>query len=388
MVRIQLVTRVSVLLTALFIIGAVGRTQAQDYVPGEVLVKFKAGPFSGGRETARIGAWQIGVVRGVGVSRLRLPRGMSVEAAVAHFSRLPSVEFAEPNGIFRLLTEPNDPSFVAGQQWSLAKIRAPEAWSITIGSSSVKVAVLDTGVNLAHSDLAGKVVLTKDLTVSDGVDDVNDVNGHGTHTAGTVAADTNNAIGVASLGWETRLMIGKVVMDNGTGILAEVAAGIDWATENGAKVISMSVCAWKGFNTLKVAVDNAWNRGVVLVAAAGNGGERKPAYPGAYENCISVAATDQNDAKAGFSNYGSWIDCAAPGVSILSTTRSGGYASWSGTSMATPHVAALAALLWTTEWGTSAASVRDRILITGVTVTNGFGAYPTKRIDAFAAVAP
>ncbi len=388
MFRTALAIKVSALVAVVILIGAAARTHAQDYAPGEVLVKFKAGPFSGGRESARIGARQIGVVQGAGVSRVRLPRGMSVSAAVAYFGRLSGVEFAEPNYIFRLLVDPDDPYFVAGQQWSLAKIRAPQAWDITMGSSSVMVAVLDTGCDMTHPDLAGKVVLAKDLTVSDGIDDANDGNGHGTHVAGTVAAYTNNATGVASIGGNTSLMIGKVIRNDGSGLLSEIADGINWASENGAKVINMSIGHTRGMSTMKIAVDNAWKNGVVLVAAAGNSNVSGSLYPAAYTNCISVAATDTSDNKAGFSNYGRTVDCAAPGVSIISTTRGGTYASWSGTSMATPHVAGLAALVWTTTYGTSATSVRNRIETTGVTVTSGFGAYPTKRIDAFAAVQP
>ena len=161
----------------------------------------------------------------------------------------------------------------------------------------------------------------------------------------------------------------KVLDDTGSGYYSWIANGITWAADNGAKVINMSLGGSSASSTLKRAVNYAWGKGVVLAAAAGNSGNRSPTYPAYYPNCIAVAATDSNDLKTSWSSFGSWVDVAAPGVDILSTFpnhsyqigKALGYDKGSGTSMATPHVAGLAALVWATGYGTSNTSVRARI---------------------------
>jgi hypothetical protein len=234
-------------------------------------------------------------------------------------------------------------------------------------------------------------VANKNFTTSSTVDDLY---GHGTHCAGIAAATTNNSIGVAGVGFNTSLMNVKVLGDNGSGQYSWIANGITWAADNGAKVISLSLGGSSGSYTLQNAVNYAWNKGVVVVAAAGNNGNTASVYPAYYSNCIAVAATDQNDAKASFSTYGSWVDVAAPGVSIYSTlpnhSNSIGttnYGSLSGTSMSTPHVAGLAALVWATSYGTSNTSVRSRIESTADAIS-GTGTYwKYGRINANKAVA-
>lgn len=357
---------------------------AQDFAPGQVLVKFKPGA-SGVLENVFIGAFPVERLPVLQVDRVLLPPGMPVAAAIRYYRYLPTVEFAEPNYIYRAHLIPNDQHY--GVQWGLPKISAPAAWDITIGQASVRVAVLDTGFDTDHPDLASKVVLSRDFTILNGSPNtVEDGNGHGSHTAGIVAAATNNAIGVAALGWNTSLMVGKVLGDNGSGYLNEIANGITWAADNGAKVINMSLGGPSGSTTLLNAVNYAWNRGVVIVASAGNNGNTQPNYPAYYTNCIAVAATDRNDRRASFSTYGSWVDCAAPGVDIASTYKNNTYVYMSGTSMAAPFVAALAALVWTTPYATSNTAVRSRVTTTGDAVSSGFGRYPTKRINAWRAV--
>jgi thermitase len=163
-------------------------------------------------------------------------------------------------------------------------------------------------------------------------------------------------------------MNGKVLGDNGSGTWSSVANGIIWAADNGARVINLSLGGTSHSTTLENAVNHAWGRGAVIVAAAGNSNTSTLTYPAAYANVIAVGATDQNDARASFSNFGTWVDVAAPGVDILSTTprvgRTDQYATKSGTSMAAPFVAGLAGLVWTTGWGTSNTAVRDRIQAT------------------------
>ena len=224
----------------------------------------------------------------------------------------------EPDYEVRVEQTPNDPDF--SQQWGMAKIQAPQAWDVTRGSSSVKVAIVDTGIKLNHPDLAAKIVAARNFTTSSTVDDVY---GHGTHVAGIAAAVTNNGLGVAGVGYNASLMSVKVLGDTGSGYHSDIANGIIWATDNGANVINMSLGGPSSSTTLQQAVDYAWSHGVVVVAAAGNGGNSVPSYPGAYANVIGVAATDPNDRLYSFSTYGDWVDVAAPG-NALSTTKDGG----------------------------------------------------------------
>jgi thermitase len=301
-----------------------------------------------------------------------------------------AVLFAEPDFIAKAIGTPNDPSF--GNQWGMTKIQAPQAWDITTGQPSIKIAILDTGVDQDHEDLAGKIVANKNYTTSGTVDDRY---GHGTHVAGIAAAATNNGIGVAGVGYNSTIMNVKVLDDTGSGYYSWVASGITWAADNGAKVINMSLGGSSSSSTLESAVNYAWGKGVVIVAAAGNSGNTARLYPGYYTNVIAVGATDSNDAKASFSTYGSWVDVAAPGVNIFSTLPnhanqigSQNYDYLSGTSMATPYVAGLAGLVWATSCGTSNTNVRNRIQSTADPIT-GTGTYwQYGRINAYKAVAP
>ena len=248
------------------------------------------------------------------------------------------VEYVEPDYPVYADETPNDTNFSG--QWGMSKIQAPQAWGVTHGSSSIKIAILDTGIDLTHPDLAAKIVATKNFSTST---TVSDVYGHGTHCAGIAAAITNNSTGVAGAGYNSNLMDVKVLNDNGSGYTSAISQGIIWAADNGANVINLSLGATGGSTTFQQAVDYAWNKGVVVVAAAGNNGSSNPSYPAYYSNTIAVAATDENDKLYSFSNYGDWVDVAAPG-SAYSTLPNSGYGNMSGTSMATPFVSGLAAL--------------------------------------------
>ncbi|HWA83758.1 MAG TPA: S8 family serine peptidase [Fimbriimonadaceae bacterium] len=360
---------------ALAAFGAVA--SAQDYVPGVVLVKFRANARQPFGTINRLHARVENKVSRIGVERIRLARGGSVEAAVAAFRRDPDVLYAEPD--YRVRIFDNDPYF--NQQWDLPIIDAPEAWQITTGNPLVLVASLDTGADLTHPDLAGQIAASKNLI---GGGSAVDGNGHGTHTAGTVAALTNNGIGVASLGCKTRLLIGKVIGDNGQGDIQAVIDGIVWAETSGARVITMSFGTTSPSSALQDAVSDAWNSGIVVVAAAGNNGTTQKVYPAACDGCIAVAATDKNDRRCSFSSFGDWVHLSAPGLSILSLYRSHGYAIMSGTSMAAPHVAALAALLWA-NGARSNVSIRNA-LINSADPTTGFNGFPAPRINARRAI--
>jgi len=295
------------------------------------------------------------------------------------------VEYIEPDYKAEKLETPDDPMF--GNQWGLGKIKASEAWDITHGSSEVDIAIVDTGINSGHPDFAGKIAVSVNCTTSSScpVYISTDPDGHGTHVAGIASAITNNLTGVAGLSWEGRLMSVKVLDDSGNGYYSWIANGIYWAADNGAEVINLSLGGTISSTTLKNAIDYAVSRGVVVVAAAGNNGRNRALYPAYYSSVIAVAATDSNDLKASFSNYGTWVDVAAPGVSILSTYHSS-YDYLSGTSMATPYVSGLAALIFGQNPGWGASQVRSQIESTA-DATSGTGVYWTwGRINACRAV--
>jgi thermitase len=310
----------------------------------QILVKFRPG--TGLPEAAQIhrqlGGQVKGTIAGIGVQVVTVPKGQAKEKAKAYSARY-GVAYAEADYMAEALAEPDDSYFTA--QWNMQKVGAPGAWDITTGSPNVTIAILDTGVDLDHPDLAGKIVDNRNFTTSNTTDDIY---GHGTHVAGIAAAITNNGLGVAGLGYASSIMNIKVLGDDGMGYWSWIAQGIIWAADNDAQIINLSLGGSDGSSTLEDAINYAWSKGVVVVAAAGNNGNTVPVYPAYYANCIAVAATDASDARPLWSNYGDWVDVAAPGYRILSTSKNDNYVYMSGTSMATPHVAGLAALLFTT----------------------------------------
>ena len=237
---------------------------------------------------------------------------------------------------------PNDPYY--GSQWALEKVGASQAWAQARGRG-VLIAVLDTGVDLDHPDLASKVRDDIDWDFVDGDGVAEDAHGHGTHVAGIVAAATDNGVGVAGMGWEATILPIRVVGPGGADSLA-LAQAISYTVDRGADVINLSlgsqtVCP----QVVQDAVDYAHSHGVVLVAAAGNDGTDAQSFPANCYYVLGVAATGPDDARAGFSNYGTHVTVAAPGSDIFSTALGGGYEYRNGTSMATPYVAGLAALV-------------------------------------------
>lgn len=319
---------------------------------------------------------------------LKVPPGMEKETARI-FSLMPNVKFAEPNYEMTALLDPNDPNF--SDQWGLKTIQAPLAWDITSGSSGVKIAIVDTGIDKDHPDLSPKVDSWINYSSSRSSDDLY---GHGTHVAGIAAAITNNGLGVAGTGFNTHLLSVKVLDDSGSGYTSSIANGITWAANNGARVINLSLGGGSTSKTLEDAINYAWNNNVVVVCAAGNDGKSLALYPAYYQNCIAVAVTDENDQKTSWSNYGSWVDVAAPGLDIYSTltnhkskmtsTRNYGYAS--GTSMATPFVAGLAGLIFGENPSLTNVQVRSIIENTSDKIS-GTGTYWVfGRINAYSAV--
>ncbi len=271
---------------------------------------------------------------------------LSTESAIEALEKEEDIVSAEPNYYYDKqqagITVPND-EFYKDYQWNLFQIKAEQGWNITGGEEQVILAILDTGIDPNHADISGRLI--EGFNAFDETNNANDGNGHGTHVAGIAAAVTNNVTGIAGISWYNSVMPVKVLDDNGQGSLFEIAAGIRWATDNGAKVINMSLGDSQSSNILHEAIRYAYERDVLLIAASGNDNVPTPMYPAAYEEVLAVSAVDHRSTKAIFSNYGNHIDVAAPGHHIPSLFPGGEYVFMSGTSMAAPHVAGLGALI-------------------------------------------
>ncbi len=237
-------------------------------------------------------------------------------------------------------TTPNDPSFA--NQWYLPQISAPQAWSISTGSPSIVVAVIDSGVDGTHPDLAPKLVPGWNFVANSA--NTTDLVGHGTAVAGTVAAASNNNIGIAGVSWNSQIMPLVVVDTNEYASYSNIAAAIQYAVDHGAGVINISIGGTSSSSVLQSAVDYAWGKNVVIFASAMNNSSSTPNYPAACNHAIAVSATDSTDSLAYFSNYGSWIAVAAPGTNILTTVVGGGYGYWYGTSFSSPIATGVASL--------------------------------------------
>lgn len=360
----------------------------------DVLVRFRPGTPAAVRVAAvrTLGATVVSELRPEGVTVLRLPRGRGVEAALARLRSRGAVDYAQANHVYTIDATPNDPGYSGsgvgdaslwalnntGQQGGLpdADIDAPEAWSV-LGLDGVSgawptadfaVGVVDTGIDSNHPDLTGKLAdscktaITGTGTFTPGC---TDDNGHGTDVSGTIAATGNNGTGVVGVAPEAKLYECKPLDSTGSGYDADIAACINdivaHRDSDHIAVISMSLGGTDTSDVLSQAVAYAWQNGLLVVAAAGNDGNSWVEYPAGYAGAVSVAATDRNDHHARFSNTNSDVEVAAPGVDVTSTVPTyptnpaygiwdtSGYATRSGTSMATPHAAAVAAVIaWRT----------------------------------------
>ncbi|MGD0551150.1 MAG: S8 family serine peptidase [Sedimentisphaerales bacterium] len=336
------------------------------------------------------------------VLRVKLSEGKSVKQAIAEHKakKDPRIVRVEPNYRVRALGVPNDTYFTrlwamrnTGQTGGIANadIDAVSAWDITTGSDDVVVAVIDTGIDYRHPDIAANIWTNPDEIAGNGRDDdhngyiddvhgynfvdgdgnVIDKNGHGTHCSGTIAGSGNNDVGVTGVNWRCKLMACRFLDETGSGSVADAIEAINYAVANGANILSNSWGGGEYSAALAAAITNAKNNGVLFVAAAGNDSadcDSSAHYPSGYNisNVIAVAATDCNDELAWFSNYGrNSVHLGAPGVSILSTVLGNGYAYYSGTSMATPHVAGVAALLLAYNPSMSLSELKTRLIWTG-----------------------
>ena len=256
-----------------------------------------------------------------------------VEEALPADSRLSFASLEQP-----VLDDP-----YSDKQWALNQIHVPELWQLTTGGDDILVAILDTGIDKNHEDIAGKVVAEVNFTDSP---TLSDIHGHGTHIAGIIAATSSNGKGIVGLAPETRLMNVKVADDKGRFQTSVLVEGIIWAVHNNAKVINISLQLEEPSQDLEDAVEYAWSRGALIIAAAGNVGNEMLIYPAYYENTIAVAASKVDDTLAPLSNQGNWVDVAAPGFNIYSTLPNDSYGYKSGTSFAAAHVSGMAALLF------------------------------------------
>ncbi|HEX8196275.1 MAG TPA: S8 family serine peptidase [Pyrinomonadaceae bacterium] len=373
---------------------------AKKYVEGELLVKYQNGLASADSLFANTlsGATVVQTFPDIGWQLVKLPAGVTVEQALSQYSNLAGVENAQPNYIYKLTANPNDAQF--SQLYGMAKINAPAAWETTTGSPNVVVAIIDTGIRYTHEDLAANMWKNSGEIVGNGVDDdangfVDDVygwdffyndsdpwdeNSHGTHVAGTVGAVGNNAVGVAGVNWNVRLMAIKIYNNTGFGstsaMLVNAYNYVRMMKTRGVNIRVTSnsyggcdeACGYD--QATKDAIDRLGEADVLNVFAAGNENrniETTPFYPASYTSpqILSVAASDQNDNRGSFSNFGATsVDVAAPGVNILSTVNASNsaYATFTGTSMAAPHVSGAAALLAAANPSLSAASLKASLM--------------------------
>jgi subtilisin family serine protease/subtilisin-like proprotein convertase family protein len=347
---------------------------------------------------------------GNGLYRLTLKSGISVPQAMSGLRAGGGTTVVQPDYVVSISRMPDDPSI--GTLWGLdntgqsggtanADINAPEAWNTSTGSRHTVVAVVDTGVDYRHPDLAANM-WHNPRGSADGLygwnfinnsGNVMDDNGHGTHVAGTIGAVGNNGIGVAGVDWNTRIMALKFLDGTGSGYLSNAVKAINYAVAHGANVINASFGGGGYDAAMATAIANAKAHGVIVVAAAGNdatNNDSSPEYPASYsgDNAIAVAATDRNDRLAKFSNYGpNSVDIAAPGVSIYSTLPGGKYGTYSGTSMAAPHVTGAIALIWDAHPTWNYRQVVIAILHSTDSLSSLSGKTAHGRLDVAAAIA-
>ena len=350
--------------TLLLLVGAVlgaahfSWAQNSPHVKGELLIALKAGVSDDDLERAykAHGGQKIKKLSKIKVHHIKVPE-KALEAIEAALRKNPNVEFVEKNLIGQAEFVPNDPGYPS--QWHLPRISAPAGWDLTVGSHSAPIAVIDSGIDPDHPDLAANLVAGYNFV--GGNTDTRDVYGHGTAVAGAAGAIGNSGIGVAGVAWASSLMPLVVLDSSGYGTLANVAAAITYAADHGAKVINISLAFNGSSSTLQNAVNYAWNKGLVIVAAAANASTNTPYYPAALDKVVAVSATDQNDNRASFSNYGTWIEVAAPGVAVYTTANGGGYLYGGGTSLSSPLVAGLASLVFSLNPGLTNAQVVNLI---------------------------
>lgn len=427
----RLIGRASlVTLVAMLVVGTKSIAAAPEAVPGEYIVKLKD---SVSIQSVNVLSQQLksyvkDTIPSQNIVVIKRAMFEMQSNVIKTLSENPMVDIVEPNYIYRINKAPNDPMYFQlwgmnniGQADSSRKtgvagvdISAEKAWDITTGSKDVIVAVIDTGIDYNHPDLRDNLWANQsELNGKAGADDdgngiVDDIygasfvdaakptgnplddHGHGSHCSGTIGATGDDGKGIVGVAWNVRLMGVKFLSADGSGSLEGALKGIDYATQMGARIMSNS---WGGggySETLKQAIERAHAAGVLFVAAAGNesnNNDANPTYPASYEvpNVVSVAAVDNRGQIASFSNYGkNRVHVGAPGVNIYSSTTKGGYESWSGTSMATPHVSGIAVLLASNEPNLTNIEMKQRIITTSKSVPGLRGKSRGGMVDAYA----
>lgn len=326
------------------------------------------------------GGQRLGTLEKIRVHVVSVPP-QAEEAVARALSKHPKIAFAEPDALIPPDdTIPNDPQYAS--QWHLPLVKAPAAWDYTLGDGVV-AAVLDTGVDAAHPDLAGKLV--PGWNMYDNNADTSDVYGHGTNVAGVIGAAANNGLGVASLAWNAKIMPVRISQPDGYAYYSTIANGVIWAADHGARVANISYMV-TGSSTVTSAANYFRQKGGLLFASAGNTGafESTPENP----SIVSVSATTSSDLKASWSSYGNYVDLAAPGAGILTTARGGGYASVSGTSFSSPAAAGVAALVFSVNPAFTPDQVETVLKQTAVDLgTSGWDTYyGYGRVNAHAAI--
>lgn len=347
------------------------------YSPDQILVRTKNGVIPPLARVA-LGAEEVRLMPELGISMLKI-KGMSVDEGIALLKRSNNVLYASRDNRVELFHTPNDPLY--SQQYGHPQVKDDVAWDLFKGNNKMVVAILDTGLRLTHQDIAGRIA-PGGYDYSDNDSDPSDYQGHGSHCAGIAAANTNNSLGVASSAYNAKVLPLKVFPNS---FASTVILGIKGAADKGAKIISMSLGFGIYDQGMQDACNYAWGKGCLIFASAGNAGNTAKNYPAALDNVIAVAATNNTDNRAGFSTYGDWVHVAAPGEDILSfgMNSDSEYVLNSGTSMACPFAASIAALVWGRNPALTNAQVRD-ILFTTADAKN----FVTKgRLNAAKAVA-
>jgi thermitase len=338
-----------------------------------VLVKFKS---SVSEETkakvhSKLGTKVKKKVNKIDVEVVNIPSGAKVGETIEKLKAEADVEYAEPNFLAAALLDPNDSLY--SSQWNLGKIGASYAWDDSQGGVG-PIAVVDTGVDSGHPDLSGQILQGYNF-VGDSAN-TDDDQGHGTHVSGIISASTKNAVGVASIGFRSNIIPVKVLDSNGSGTYADVASGIVYGADKGARVINLSLGGPTSSLTLQNAVTYAVNKNSLVVAAAGNSGSSTPLYPAACSGALAVSATDSSDNLASFSNYGKNVFAGAPGVNITSTYMGSNYKSLSGTSMSAPHLSGMLELALAYISSSSKTVSNTELLNFVKTGTDKVGPYP------------
>ena len=356
---------------------------ALPFVETELMVQ----PYPGASEDAldelfaRVGARVVDESEEIHLVVLEVP-AQELSAVAAELSSSGLIDTLQKNYLFEAVSVPNDPMY--SSQGHLPQIGAPQAWNVTLSSQQIVIAIVDTGVDGGHLDLANKIL--EGRNVVDRNSYYQDVEGHGTLVAGVAAASSNNGIGVAGVAWESPILAVRVAGPHGFASAGHIAKGIIWSVKHGAKVINVSFAPLWSVRLVRSAARYAYKKGSLVVISAGNEGYSLSVA--GYDQALFVGAIDGNDEIAYFSNQGPFVDLVAPGTAIRSTGLGGDYPLANGTSFSAPIVAGVAALVWSLEPDLSPSAIRQVLLTTATDLgpVNKDNTYGHGAVDAFAAV--